>query len=48
MGTDEDPHYGEFAGVVFSPDGRTLYVSIQTPGVMFATTGPWKRHGNRQ
>jgi len=47
VGTEEDPDHSEFAGVVFSPGGRTLYVSIQTPGVMFAITGPWKRHANR-
>ncbi|QNP62700.1 alkaline phosphatase PhoX [Streptomyces genisteinicus] len=42
-GTEADPDYSEFAGVVFSPDGRTLYASIQTPGIMFAITGPWRR-----
>ncbi|UUN26189.1 PhoX family protein [Streptomyces sp. FIT100] len=43
MGTEEEPEYSEFAGVVFSPDGRTLYASIQTPGIMLAITGPWRR-----
>ncbi|WP_416967357.1 alkaline phosphatase PhoX [Streptomyces sp. 4F14] len=43
IGTEEAPDYGEFAGVTFSPDGRTLYASIQTPGIMVAITGPWKR-----
>ena len=33
----------EFAGVVFSEDGRTLYASIQSPGHTFAITGPWGR-----
>ncbi|MFE5212237.1 alkaline phosphatase PhoX [Streptomyces sp. NPDC056600] len=33
----------EFTGVTFSPDGRTLYANIQTPGIMLAITGPWKR-----
>jgi secreted PhoX family phosphatase len=32
----------EFAGASFSPGGRWLFVSIQTPGVTFAITGPWK------
>lgn len=32
----------EFAGAVFSPDGRTLFVNIQYPGVTFAITGPWE------
>lgn len=31
----------EFAGACFSPDGRWLFVNIQTPGVTFAITGPW-------
>lgn len=31
----------EWAGATFSPDGRTLFVNIQTPGVTFAITGPW-------
>ncbi len=33
----------EFAGASFSPDGRWLFVSIQTPGVTFAIRGPWQR-----
>ncbi|WP_432163842.1 PhoX family protein [Streptomyces tendae] len=43
LGTEEDPEYSEFTGVTFSPDGRTLYANIQTPGIMLAITGPWKR-----
>ncbi|MBT2675615.1 DUF839 domain-containing protein [Streptomyces sp. ISL-14] len=43
VGTEEEPEYSEFAGVTFSPDGRTLYACIQTPGIMLAITGPWKR-----
>ena len=31
----------EFTGPTFSPDGRTLFVNIQSPGTMFAITGPW-------
>ncbi|MFE0177868.1 alkaline phosphatase PhoX [Streptomyces sp. NPDC059002] len=42
-GTPEKPEYSEFTGVTFSPDGRTLYANIQTPGIMLAITGPWKR-----
>ena len=30
----------EWAGAVFSPDGRWLFANIQTPGVTFAITGP--------
>ncbi|MFJ8539883.1 alkaline phosphatase PhoX [Streptomyces sp. NPDC093591] len=43
VGTEEEPEYSEFAGVTFSPDGRTLYANIQTPGILLAITGPWKR-----
>lgn len=31
----------EFAGAVFAPDGRTLFVNIQYPGLTVAITGPW-------
>ncbi|KAF4411149.1 alkaline phosphatase PhoX [Streptomyces lycii] len=44
IGTAEEPEYSEFTGVVFSPDGRTLYANIQEPGLMLAITGPWRRH----
>ncbi|CQR64693.1 alkaline phosphatase PhoX [Streptomyces leeuwenhoekii] len=43
IGTEEEPKYSEFAGVTFSPDGRTLFACIQKPGVLLAITGPWKR-----
>ena len=33
---------GEFAGSTFSPDGSTLFVNIQNPGMTFAITGPWQ------
>ncbi len=33
----------EWAGACYSPDGRWLFVNIQTPGVTFAITGPWGR-----
>lgn len=33
----------EFAGASFSPDGRWLFVSVQSPGVSFAISGPWRR-----
>lgn len=32
---------GEFCGGTFSPDGRVLFVNIQTPGITFAISGPW-------
>ena len=31
----------ELAGVCFSPDGQTLFVNIQYPGLTLAITGPW-------
>lgn len=33
----------EFAGSCFSPDGTTLFVNIQTPGMTLAITGPWSK-----
>ncbi|MFE3139956.1 alkaline phosphatase PhoX [Streptomyces scopuliridis] len=41
-GTPEEPEWGEFAGVTFSPDGATMYVNCYTPGTTFAVTGPWE------
>ncbi|UUS33506.1 MULTISPECIES: alkaline phosphatase PhoX [Streptomyces] len=41
-GTADDPVYGEFAGVTFSPDGRTMYVNCYAPGTTFAVTGHWR------
>lgn len=38
----------EWAGACFSPDGEWLFVNIQTPGVTFAITGPWKWRGFRR
>ncbi|MDX1666645.1 MAG: DUF839 domain-containing protein [Saprospiraceae bacterium] len=33
----------EFAGLVFSPSGKTLFVNIQLSGETIAITGPWER-----
>jgi secreted PhoX family phosphatase len=33
----------EFAGVVMSPDGSTLFANIQNPGVTLAIDGPWRQ-----
>ncbi|WP_053094216.1 alkaline phosphatase PhoX [Cellvibrio sp. pealriver] len=35
------PEKGEFCGACFSPDGTTLFVNIQRPGMTLAITGPW-------
>lgn len=32
----------EFAGVCFSPSGRTMFVNIQGAGLTLAVQGPWK------
>jgi uncharacterized protein len=32
----------EFAGATFSPDGSTLFVNLQQPGLTLAIQGPWK------
>lgn len=42
-----DLNDSEFTGVVFSPDGDTLYANIQDPGIMLAITGPWCRQPRR-
>ncbi|MBE9199817.1 MULTISPECIES: alkaline phosphatase PhoX [unclassified Nodularia (in: cyanobacteria)] len=34
----------EFCGACFSPDGQTMFVNIQSPGITLAIWGPW---GNR-
>lgn len=38
-----DAANGEFAGACFSPDGSTLFVNIQRPGLTLAVTGAWER-----
>jgi hypothetical protein len=38
-----DLNQSEFAGVAFSGDGSVLFVGIQSPGHVFAITGPWGR-----
>jgi hypothetical protein len=35
-------NHSELAGATFSPDGTTLFVNIQRPGITLAITGPWK------
>jgi secreted PhoX family phosphatase len=38
-----DLNDSEFTGPTFSADGRILFANIQTPGYVFAITGPWGR-----
>jgi uncharacterized protein len=40
-GTATPAAHDEFAGACFSPDGRWLFVNLQSPGTSFAITGPW-------
>ncbi|MBA0052067.1 DUF839 domain-containing protein [Streptomyces sp. AJS327] len=42
IGDEDEPEWGEFAGVTFSPDHQTMYVNCYNPGTTFAITGPWK------
>ncbi len=42
IGTEQAPAWGEFAGVTFSPDQRTMFVNVYNPGTTFAVTGPWR------
>ena len=38
-----DLNGSEFAGATYSPDGQTLFVNIQSPGITFAITGPFEK-----
>ena len=35
----------EWAGATFSPDGKWLFVNMQSPGISLAITGPWDKVG---
>lgn len=37
------PAEKELAGACFSPDGSTLFVNVQRPGMTFAIWGPWSQ-----
>jgi secreted PhoX family phosphatase len=38
------PTYSEFTGPTFSPDGKVLFVNIQSPGLTLAIRGPWEKY----
>ena len=40
-GITGDFRSSEFAGATYSPDGKWLFLNIQSPGITFAITGPW-------
>ena len=44
-GFNQDYRGSEFAGACYSPDGKWLFVNIQSPGITFAITGPWGSGG---
>jgi secreted PhoX family phosphatase len=41
-GLSGDFRGSEFAGATYSPDGTWLFVNVQSPGITFAITGPWR------
>jgi secreted PhoX family phosphatase len=41
LGLNGDFRGGEWAGACFSPDGRTLFANVYTPGFSVAITGPF-------
>ena len=43
QGIEGDFRGSEFAGACYSPDGDWLFFNVQSPGVTFAVTGPWKQ-----
>ena len=44
--TRNDLNDSEFTGPGYSADGRILFACIQSPGHVFAITGPWRRPSN--
>jgi uncharacterized protein len=42
-GMTGDFRASEFAGATFSPDGRWLFLNLQSPGLTVAITGPWEQ-----
>jgi secreted PhoX family phosphatase len=44
-GISGDFRTSELAGATFSPDGKWLFFSVQSPGLTVAVTGPWNDGG---
>lgn len=42
-----DLNESEFTGPTFSADGKILFANFQSPGYVFAITGPWERDSGR-
>ena len=42
LARNADAGRSEFCGACFSPDGSTLFVNIQKPGITLAITGAWE------
>jgi len=42
-GFGSDYRGSEFAGACYSPSGDWLFFNVQSPGVTFAVTGPWRQ-----
>lgn len=47
MARNDLPGNSEFTGPTFSADGRILFANIQTPGHVFAITGPFRQSNKR-
>ena len=43
LARNADAGKSEFCGACFSPDGETLFVNIQKPGITVAISGDWRR-----
>jgi secreted PhoX family phosphatase len=45
LARNDHPDSSEMTGPNFSPDKKTLFANIQSPGYVLAITGPWMREG---
>jgi len=46
LARNDDEKNNEFTGPNFSADGKILFANVQSPGRVFAITGPWGRPSN--